>query len=72
MPAGRGPTERIQSRWASFAESGDPNPTEAAPLWPRYGLESRPTYLIGRRDRVVGDPYERLRRVWGESVIAFP
>jgi para-nitrobenzyl esterase len=69
--AGRRLTDRMQSRWTSFAEIGDPNPLGMAPFWPRYDTESRLTYVFDGRDRVVSDPQGDLRRAWGDQIIAF-
>jgi len=69
--SGRRLTERMQSRWVSFASIGDPNPLATSPIWPRYDVESRLTYVFDRKDRVVSDPHGELRRAWGDSIIAF-
>lgn len=71
VSAGRRLTDRMQSRWTSFAEIGDPNPLGMAPFWPRYDTESRLTYVFDGRDRVVSDPQGDLRRAWGDQIIAF-
>lgn len=69
--SGRRLTERVQSRWTTFASIGDPNPAGLDPYWPRYDPERRLTYVFGARDRVVADPHGDVRRAWGESIIAF-
>lgn len=71
VSAGRRLTERVQSRWTSFARIGDPNPVGLSPIWPRYDPVERLTYIFGTRDRVVADPHAELRRAWGEEIIAF-
>jgi para-nitrobenzyl esterase len=71
VASGRRLTERIQSRWTSFAAIGDPNPLGMSPYWPRYDTDSRCTYVFGSRDRVVADPHSELRKRWGDDIIAF-
>lgn len=69
--SGRRLTDRMQSRWVSFAEVGDPNPIRMSPVWPRYDTQSRLTYVFDTKDRVVSDPQGDLRRAWGDGIIAF-
>ncbi|GAB3807805.1 carboxylesterase/lipase family protein [Humibacter antri] len=69
--SGRRLTERMQSRWVSFAQIGDPNPLGMSPVWPHYDTQSRSTYVFDSSDRVVADPQGDLRRVWGDGIIAF-
>jgi len=69
--SGRRLTARIQQRWTTFASLGDPNPLGVQPVWPRYDVESRRTFVFSGKDRVVSDPHGELRRAWGDEIIAF-
>ena len=50
---------RMQAHWASFAESGAPEPS-----WPAYDEAGRRTLIFDRADRVELDPRQAKRLAW--------
>lgn len=54
----------VQSRFAAFARTGDPNGAGLAP-WPRYDLRRRATMIFDARSRVENDP-----RAWQRALFA--
>jgi len=57
-------SQRVQSLWTAFANSG-------VASWPQYGPHDRETLIIAKRDRVECDPHRTQRLAWGDRVISF-
>lgn len=71
LKRGKQISERMQSRWLSFAVAGDPNATHTEPAWKPYSPSRRSTLVIDARDSVVDDLDESLRAAWGDEVLSF-
>lgn len=64
-------SERVRSRWANFAASGDPRGPIGEPVWRPYEADNRATLVIDKQDSVVDDLDADVRRAWGDDVLSF-
>ncbi len=64
-------SQRMQTRWANFATSGDPSGPAGAPTWRPYDADDRATLVIDKQDSVVDDLDADVRRTWGDDVLSF-
>jgi para-nitrobenzyl esterase len=64
-------SERMRSRWTTFAATGDPNVPVGQPQWAPYRSDDRATLVIDREDRVVDDLDRQIRLAWGDEVLSF-
>jgi para-nitrobenzyl esterase len=69
--AGSAVSERMRTRWTSFATTGTPQAPAGEPAWRPYGAEDRATLVIDKHDRVVDDLDAPVRRAWGDDVLSF-
>ncbi|MDF1478988.1 carboxylesterase/lipase family protein [Leifsonia sp. H3M29-4] len=76
LSTGKAISERMQTRWLTFAVDGVPNGPHGEPEWPRYetgadGAGERATLVIDKRDSVVDDLDREVRLAWGDEVLSF-
>ncbi len=74
-------SERMQTRWLSFAAQGVPKGSVGESEWPQYLIDEdtaepqrsgfRATLVIDKQDRVVDDLDHQLRIAWGDEVLDF-
>jgi len=56
-------SEKIMDSWIAFARTG--NPSHSGILeWPKYDMEKRSTMILGKKIKVVDDPYGKERITW--------
>lgn len=70
LTTARAVSERMQSRWLSFATTGDPAAASALE-WPAYGVRQRESLVIAHSDSVATDLDGELRAAWGDTVLGF-
>ncbi|MCP4036306.1 MAG: carboxylesterase family protein [bacterium] len=60
---GRRLSNRMMSAWIRFARKGDPNHS-GLPVWPTYDPETRSTLTLGRKPRVLHNPFAAALELW--------
>ncbi|MCV7151997.1 carboxylesterase/lipase family protein [Mycolicibacterium pyrenivorans] len=64
-------SQRVRTRWTSFAAHGEPRGQAGEPTWRPYGADDRATMVIDKQDSVVDDLDADVRRAWGDDVLSF-
>ncbi len=71
LKTGEALSERMRTRWTTFAANGDPNVPLGQPYWAPYRTDDRASLIIDREDRVVDDLDRQIRQAWGDEVLSF-
>ncbi len=71
LKTGEALSERMRTRWTTFAATGDPNVPLGQPYWAPYRTDDRASLIIDREDRVVDDLDRQIRQAWGDEVLSF-
>jgi para-nitrobenzyl esterase len=64
-------SQRVRTRWTSFATQGKPTAPAGEPDWPAYQDADRACLIIDKRDSVVSDVDARIRAAWGSEMVSF-
>jgi para-nitrobenzyl esterase len=71
LRAGAAVSERVRTRWVSFAAHGEPRGPAGQPQWRPYTASDRSTLVIDKADAVVADLDGPVRAAWGDDVLSF-
>jgi para-nitrobenzyl esterase len=70
---GREVSQRMQTRWRTFAVAGAPDLVGDDVKWARFEpADARSTLVIGHHDEIIDDVDAPYRAAWGDAVLSFP
>jgi para-nitrobenzyl esterase len=71
LKPGRQISDRMRTRWVSFAVDGAPTGPPGEPEWRPFSADHRNSMVIARTDSLVEDLDRDIHAAWGDEVLGF-